>query len=124
MSQSYVLAGKITRVMEPQTFASGNTKQDFIVTLQDTKYEDPIKMSTWSETIMSSLEEGRNVQVRFHLSGREWQPADGGEVRYFTDLVADKMVIENVIGGPGQGGQHLQMPQQETTATGQGPIPF
>lgn len=50
--------------------------------------------------LMRGLSAGMEVNVQFHLDGREWDKGDGSPVRVFTDLCVDGILP--VVAAPGQ----------------------
>ncbi|MEO5916784.1 MAG: DUF3127 domain-containing protein [Luteolibacter sp.] len=89
----YETSGKIKMIGEVQSFASGFTKREFVVTTAADKYPQDIKFDMVKEkcAMLDSFKPGDDVQVNFDIRGREYngkyfvdlscwklQPADGG----------------------------------------------
>ena len=68
------IKGKVLEVLEPQTFASGFTKQEFIIETIDDKFPQKIKFETIKEKIKlcETLFEGSVVTVHFNVRGSEY----------------------------------------------------
>ena len=86
----YKLAGKIKVIEEAQTFASGFTKRQFVVTVEDGKFPQDIALECLQDkvTILDDVSDGDFVDVDFDIRGREY----GG--RYFNNLVAWRISCE------------------------------
>jgi len=100
---SYELQGTVKEVLETQTFNSGFTKRDFVVTInEDDRYPQHIKLQvvkdrcSWLDTYSA----GDKVKVTFDLRGSEYKG------RYYTDLQAYKIEKTEAGGGaaPSDGG--------------------
>ncbi len=87
MSTSYELTGKIKLVQEPQTFASGFTKREFVVTVEDGQYSQDINLECVQDKValLDNLQEGQGVTAKFNIRGREYNG------RYFNNLVCWKI---------------------------------
>ena len=70
--------------MDPQTFASGFSKREFVVTAEDGKFPQDIKFECLKEKaeLLNGLEEGDPVKVTFDLRGNEYKD------RYYVNLTA------------------------------------
>jgi len=81
---AYDLTGKIKVIQEPQTFASGFTKREFVVTVEDGKYPQEIALECVQDKVklLDDLKEGQEVTVTFDIRGREYNG------RYFNNLQA------------------------------------
>ena len=96
----YELTGTVKVLFDTQTFASGFSKREFVVTTEG-KYPQDIKMSMVKDKIamLDGIQSGDQVKVNFDLRGNEYKE------RYYVDLNAWK--IERVgatsggSGGPG-----------------------
>jgi len=90
----YETVGKLKLIYDTQTFASGFTKREFVVTTQD-KYPQDLKFEVVKDkcAMLDGLEPDQDVQVNFDIRGNEYngkyyvnlscwkiQPADGGAV--------------------------------------------
>ncbi|MGE4490447.1 MAG: DUF3127 domain-containing protein [Kiritimatiellales bacterium] len=84
---AYDLTGKIKVIQAPQTFASGFTKREFVVTVEDGKYPQDICLECVQDKVqlLDSLKEGQTVTATFDIRGREYNG------RYFNNLQAWKI---------------------------------
>ena len=84
---AYDLTGTVKVVQEPQTFASGFTKREFVVTVEEGKYPQEICLECVQDKVrlLDSLKEGQVVTVTFDIRGREYNG------RYFNNLQAWKI---------------------------------
>lgn len=83
MSQQYDLRGKVKTIMDTQTFASGFSKREFVVTTED-QYPQDVKFEAVKDKIamVDKLQEGQSVNVSFNIRGNEYQG------RYYVNLQA------------------------------------
>jgi len=100
----YDLTGKVKLVQEPQTFPSGFTKREVVVTVEDGKYPQDISLEFLQDkaSLLDTVSEGQEIKVFFDIRGREYNG------RYFNNLVGWK--IEPVGGsepssGSGESGK-------------------
>ncbi|MEQ9530819.1 MAG: DUF3127 domain-containing protein [Haliea sp.] len=79
---AYDLTGKIKLIQEPQTFNSGFTKREMVVTVEDGKYPQEINLEFVQDKIalLDGLQPGQEVTVTFDIRGREYNG------RYFNNL--------------------------------------
>jgi hypothetical protein len=91
---AYEISGKIKVIMETQTFPSGFSKREFVVTTDD-RYPQDVKIDCLKEkaSLLDPLNVGDQVKVSFNISGREYND------RYFVNLEAWK--IESAGAGNG-----------------------
>ncbi len=80
---SYELQGKVKVIMDTQTFSSGFTKREFVVTTQD-QYPQDIKFESVKDKValVDALRPGQDVTVHFDVRGNEYKD------RYYVNLVA------------------------------------
>ena len=80
----YELTGKIKLINDAQTFSSGFTKREFVVTVEDGKYPQDISLECVKEKIklLDEFKAGQEVTVTFDIRGREYNG------RYFNNLQA------------------------------------
>jgi hypothetical protein len=85
---SYELTGKIKLIQDEQTFASGFTKREMVVTVDDGRYPQDISLEFVKEKIslLDDLQPGQEVTVSFDIRGREYNG------RYFNNLQGWKVV--------------------------------
>jgi single-strand DNA-binding protein len=82
------LIGRIKLIRDEQTFPSGFTKREFVLTTEE-QYPNDIQFELLKEkgNLITSYNMGDRIKVQFDIRGREWQG------KYFNSLVAWK--IEN-----------------------------
>ncbi len=82
----YEMSGIVKVINEMQTFASGFTKREFVITTEDEKFPQDVCFSFRKEkcALLDTLMPGERVKVTFGISGREWQG------KYFVNLDAIK----------------------------------
>ena len=81
---AYDLTGKVKVIQPAQTFASGFTKREFVVTVEDGKYPQDICLECVQEKVsmLDSIQVGQEVTATFDIRGREYNG------RYFNNLQA------------------------------------
>lgn len=94
------ITGKITKIMDAQTFSSGFTKREVIVTTQE-QYPQPISIEFLQDKVdmVNELKVGDDVKVSINIRGREWTNPEG-VTRYFNSIVGwrvEKIMSENVM---------------------------
>ena len=91
---AYEISGKIKVIMETQTFPSGFSKREFVVTTDD-RYPQDVKIDCLKEkaSLLDPLNVGDQVKVSFNISGREYND------RYFVNLEAWKIESAGAGGG-------------------------
>jgi single-strand DNA-binding protein len=101
---SYDLNGTVKLIMDQQTFKSGFTKREFIVTTEEERFPQDIKFECVKEkcALLDNLEPGQHVTVSFDLRGNEYNG------RYFVNLNAWR-----IEGEPGANLQDNVPPQEE-----------
>lgn len=79
---SYELSGTIKLIQEAQTFASGFTKREMVVIVEDGKYPQEISLEFVQDkaALLDKLQPGQDVTVSFDIRGREYKG------RYFNNL--------------------------------------
>lgn len=84
---AYELTGKVKLVQDPQTFSSGFTKREVVVTVEDGKYPQDINLEFLQDkvSLLDSVSEGQEIKVFFDIRGREYNG------RYFNNLVGWKI---------------------------------
>ena len=80
---SFELTGKVKTVMEVQTFSSGFTKREFVVTT-DEQYPQDIKFELIKEktSLIDSYKENEPIKVSFNVRGNEYNG------KYYVNLQA------------------------------------
>lgn len=87
MAKGFELEGKLKVVEEVQTFASGFSKREFVVEVEDGKYPQLIKFDLLKEktSLIDNFQPGDNLHVTFDIGGREYNG------RYYVNLNAWKV---------------------------------
>ncbi|MEM9017669.1 MAG: DUF3127 domain-containing protein, partial [Verrucomicrobiota bacterium] len=95
MGKSFELEGTVKMVGEVQTFASGFSKREFVIEVEDGRYPQSIKFECVKEktSLTDGLSEGDQVNVTFDIRGNEYNG------RYYVNLNAWK--LEKSGGGGG-----------------------
>lgn len=80
---AYEISGTIKVIFDTQTFSSGFSKREFVITTAD-KFPQDIKLECLKEKAsqLDELKEGQSVKVTFDINGREYNG------RYFVNLNA------------------------------------
>ena len=83
----YETSGKIKLISDTQTFPSGFSKREFVVTTADSKYPQDLKFEVVKDkcSILDSYKEGQEVQVNFDIRGNEYNG------RYYVNLSCWKL---------------------------------
>lgn len=83
---SYEMEGSVKLVEETQTFSSGFSKREFVITTEE-KYPQDVKFECTKEKIdmLEKVREGDKVKVSFNVRGNEYKG------RYFVNLQAWKI---------------------------------
>ena len=83
----YELAGKIKLINDTQSFPSGFTKREFVVTTANDKYPQDIKFEIVKEkcSLLDQFEPDQEVQVFFDIRGNEYNG------KYFVNLACWKI---------------------------------
>ena len=120
---AYDLTGKIKLIQEPQTFGSGFTKREMVVTVEDGKYPQDISLEFVQDKIalLDGLQPGQEVTVTFDIRGREYNG------RYFNNLQGWKITTgdTSVAPAPDYGSYQQGMPNQDgDPGYGDDDIPF
>ena len=79
---AYDLTGKVKLIQDAQTFASGFTKREMVVTVEDGKYPQDINLEFVQDkvSLLDTVQVGQEVTVTFDIRGREYNG------RYFNNL--------------------------------------
>ena len=91
----YEAAGKIKVINETQSFASGFTKREFVVTTANDKYPQDLKFEIVKDKcpLLDNFKVGQEVQVSFDIRGNEYNG------KYFVNLSCWKIQAANGAGG-------------------------
>ena len=92
----YEAAGKIKLINATQSFPSGFTKREFVVTTSADKYPQDLKFEIVKDkcSLLDSFEEGQEVQVTFDIRGNEYNG------KYFVNLSCWKIQAASGGGEP------------------------
>jgi single-strand DNA-binding protein len=84
LSKGYELTGMVKKVLELQTFESGFTKREFVVTTDDDRYPQDIKFECVRDkcSLLDAVQEKQRVTVTFDVRGNEYNG------RYYVNLSA------------------------------------
>lgn len=109
-----VITGKVKVIMDTQTFDSGFSKREFVITTQE-QYPQDIKMECVKDktAMLDSLSEGSDVEVSFNVRGNEYNG------RYFVNLQAWK-----IKGGTATSEDAPAPLEPEPGAEGEDDLPF
>ncbi len=97
MAAIYEYTGVVEKVLDLQTFASGFTKRDVVLTDDigmETKWPNHIAFTFKkdSTSLLDGVKPGQRAKIRFAIDGREWTNPQG-QVKYFTDLTGLKLEV-------------------------------
>jgi len=84
MASDYQLQGTIKLINDVQSFNSGFTKREFVVTDQDEKYPQDVKFECIKDkcALLDGYSVGEKVNVSFNIRGNEYNG------RYYVNLQA------------------------------------
>ena len=101
----YEASGKIKLINDVQTFPSGFSKREFVVTTGDSKYPQDLKFEVVKDkcSILDSYKEGQEVSVNFDIRGNEYNG------KYYVNLSCWKLSGKE---GGGSGGEYSQEESQ------------
>ena len=87
---AYDITGKVKVIQEAQTFGSGFTKREIVLTVEDGKYPQDINLEFVQDSVakLDAVNEGDTVTVTFDVRGREYNG------RYFNNLVGWKINVD------------------------------
>jgi single-stranded DNA-binding protein len=102
----YEATGKIKVIYETQSFPSGFSKREFVVTTADSKYPQDLKFEVVKDkcTILDNYKEGADVVVNFDVRGNEYNG------KYYVNLSCWK--LSGGSGGSGGGGRNNEHSQE------------
>jgi single-strand DNA-binding protein len=91
----YEASGKIKLISDTQTFPSGFSKREFVVTTAHDKFPQDLKFEVVKDkcSLLDSYKEGQDVVVNFDVRGNEYNG------KYYVNLSCWKL-----SGGSGGGG--------------------
>jgi len=84
---SFEMTGTIKVIMDEQTFPSGFSKREFVITVQDGRFPQEIAFGCLKDkaALLNTVDVGQEVKVTFDIAGREYND------RYFVNLNAWKI---------------------------------
>lgn len=84
---SYEASGTIKLILDTQTFASGFTKREFVITTEHDKYPQDLKFEVVKDrcSLLDDFEVGQKVQLHFDIRGNEYKD------RYYVNLACWKI---------------------------------
>lgn len=102
MAAIYEYTGVVEKILPTQTFASGFSKRDIVVTDDvgtETKWPNHIAFTFKKDaaSMLEKVQEKQRVKIRFAIDGREWTNPQG-QVKYFTDLTGLNLEVLNADG--------------------------
>lgn len=101
MAAIYDFTGMVEKVLATQTFSSGFTKRDVVMTDSDanSKWPNHIAFTFKKDNVslLDNVQPGQRAKIRFAIDGREWTNPQG-QVKYFTDLTGLKLELLNADG--------------------------
>ena len=103
MAAIYEYTGVIEKVLDTQTFQSGFTKRDVVMTDDvgtESKWPNHIAFTFKKDatSILDTVSPGQRAKIRFAIDGRVWNDPKSGRDRYFTDLTGLKLEVLNADG--------------------------
>ncbi|MCL1910364.1 MAG: DUF3127 domain-containing protein [Kiritimatiellaeota bacterium] len=134
----YTFTGTVKKVGDVQSFASGFTKRELIVTSEEERFPQNVAFEFLKERadMLEGVNESDRVTVHFDISSREWTAPDGA-VKYFTSLRAWKLDKADESGGAAaarpaaaprpatsSAAPAAAMPKDAATAEGNDDLPF
>jgi hypothetical protein len=107
----YELAGKIKLINDTQSFPSGFTKREFVVTTANDKYPQDIKFEIVKEkcSLLDQFEPDQEVQVFFDIRGNEFNG------KYYVSLACWK--IQAADGSAAPRASASQAPRRQAATT-------
>ena len=122
---AYTFSGSIKKIFDTQTFPSGFSKREVVVTSAGERFPQDIKFDCLKEKeeILKGFKEGDEVTVHFDIRGREYNG------RFYVDLSAWKMEAgQGSASAPAAAGGAPSTPEPEDTtdysASDSDDIPF
>lgn len=91
---SFEVSGKLKAVMEVQSFASGFTKREFVLTTEE-QYPQDIKFELIKDktSVIDKFKENDTIKVSFNLRGNEYNG------KYYVNLQAWRVEAEQADAG-------------------------
>ena len=97
---AFEIEGTLKVIMDTQTFGSGFTKREFVVTIGDDRYPQDIKMELVKDktSLLDKFKTGQRVKIGFDLRGGEHNG------RYYVNVQAWRIHPADGVETPAQGG--------------------
>jgi single-strand DNA-binding protein len=85
----FEITGTIKKLFDEQTFGSGFTKREFVLTTEGERFPQDLKFECVKDKIaqLAEVKPGDRAKVSFDLRGREWKES------YFVNLSAWKVEV-------------------------------
>ena len=109
----YEATGTIKVIFETQTFPSGFTKREFVVTFGDDNYPQDVKFELIKDKCswLDNFNQGQEVTVSFDIRGNEFKE------KYYVNLNCWKIVGANSDSGNASPQQAQQAPTPQTSSS-------
>jgi hypothetical protein len=109
----YETAGKLKWIGDTQSFPSGFTKREFVVTTAADKYPQDLKFEVVKDKcpLLDPFELGQDVQVSFDIRGNEYNG------KYFVNLACWKIQSGGAFSGSAN--QPKESTSRQSTSTGE-----
>ena len=106
----YSLTGTIKKIFPTQTFSSGFSKREVVITSSGERFPQDVKFDFLKEkeSALEGFKEGDEVTVHFDIRGREYNG------RYFVDLSAWKLEAASPTAASGDGLPEDFVPEDTT----------
>ncbi len=101
MATAFEMEGKVKVILDTQTFASGFSKREFVVEVEDGKFPQMIKFEALKEkaNMLENVAVGDAVKVNFDIRGSEYNE------RFYVNLNAWKITkLDGSSSGGASGG--------------------
>lgn len=104
---SYELSGKLKKIMDVQSFDSGFSKREFVITTEE-QYPQEIKFELFKDktSLIDKYKEGDVLKVSFNIRGSEYNE------RFYVNLNAWRLEVDQAGGG-----EAIPAPLDPMTAT-------
>jgi single-stranded DNA-binding protein len=108
----YEAVGKIKLINETQSFPSGFSKREFVVTTGNDKYPQDLKFEVVKDkcAMLDSFEAGQDVQVSFDIRGNEYNG------KYYVNLSCWKIQAADGAAEPARATRPAAQSQKSTSA--------
>jgi len=113
------LTGRVKVIKDEQSFASGFTKREFVITTEE-QYPQDISFELLKEKgdLITKYNQGDRIKVSFDIRGREWQG------KYFNSLVAWRIDNADAVAPQQAPPAAYQQPQYQQAAPAPAPQNF